>query len=59
MRDFHHLSQPCHDNFLSVFKYNIIFALEKRLKAKGKSYTLYPLHLTLYTLPFSLLTLAF
>ena len=35
MRDFHPLSQPCHDNFLSIFKYNIIFALEKRLMAKG------------------------
>ena len=30
MRDFYHLSQPCHDNFLSVFKYNIIFALENQ-----------------------------
>ena len=65
MRDFHHLSQPCHDNFLSVFKYNIIFALEKRLmtkgkrqKAKGKGqktkvralpFTLLPLLFTLYT----------
>ena len=36
MRDFHPLSQPCHDNFLSVFKYNIIFALEKRQKTKDK-----------------------
>ncbi len=36
MRDFYHLSQPCHDNFLSVFKYNIIFALEKRQKTKDK-----------------------
>ena len=33
MRDFHHLSQPCHDNFLSVFKYNIIFALENQRRA--------------------------
>ena len=36
MRDLRHLSQPCHDKFLSIFKYNIIFALEKRQKAKDK-----------------------
>ena len=30
MRDLRHLSQPCHDNFLSIFKYNIIFALENQ-----------------------------
>ena len=30
MRDFHPLSQPCHDKFLSIFKYNIIFALENQ-----------------------------
>lgn len=29
MRDFHPLSQPCHYNFLPVFKYNIIFAPRK------------------------------
>ena len=33
MRDFYHLSQPCHDKFLSVFKYNIIFALENQRRA--------------------------
>ncbi len=30
MRDLRHLSQPCHDKFLSIFKYNIIFALENQ-----------------------------
>ena len=36
MRDLRHLSQPCHDKFLSIYKYNIIFALEKRQKTKDK-----------------------
>ena len=66
MRDFHPLSQPCHYKFLSIFKYNIIFALEKkandkRLKAKDKgqkakvrAFRLYPLPFTLYPSDFSL-----
>lgn len=59
MRDFHPLSQPCHDNFLSIFKYNIIFALEKRQKAKDKRQKTKVIDFTLYPLDFRLLTLAF
>ena len=67
MRDFYPLSQPCHDNFLSVFKYNIIFALEKgkrqktkdkrqRAKDKGQKTKVRALPFTLLPLLFTLYT---